>query len=201
MLRQPGDLQGRLDGCDPPRHPWETAGQAHGFDDDSVGALQRRERTFSQANDLAAKNPEKVRSCRPRSSSRRRSTTCCRSMIACRSASTRPAAEPAGRTEELHLRSRRQRHQRAPCSTRTACPSASRPRWRSDAGGRRSAGRDRRDHPGWSLYVKDGRPTFYYNFFGVAAYRVQSSVPLPTGKSTVRVEMAPEDPATESPRR
>jgi arylsulfatase len=46
---------------------------------------------------------------------------------------------------------------------------------------------------GWSLYVKDGRPTFYYNFFDVAGYRVQSSTQLPRGKSTVRVEITPEE--------
>lgn len=46
---------------------------------------------------------------------------------------------------------------------------------------------------GWSLYVKDGRPTFYYNFFRVAGYRVQSSEQLPKGKSTVRVEFTPEE--------
>jgi arylsulfatase len=44
---------------------------------------------------------------------------------------------------------------------------------------------------GWSLYVKDGRPAFYYNFFDVESYRAQSSSLLPAGKSTVRVEFAP----------
>jgi arylsulfatase len=46
---------------------------------------------------------------------------------------------------------------------------------------------------GWSLYVKDGRPTFYYNFFEVAGYRAQSSARLPKGKSTLRVDVAPEE--------
>ena len=46
---------------------------------------------------------------------------------------------------------------------------------------------------GWSLYVKDGRPTFYYNFFEVVGYRARSSAPLPKGKSTVRVELTPEE--------
>jgi len=46
---------------------------------------------------------------------------------------------------------------------------------------------------GWSLYVKNGRPTFYYNFFEVAKYKVQSAAPLPRGKSTVRVEFTPEE--------
>ncbi|HSE94506.1 MAG TPA: sulfatase/phosphatase domain-containing protein, partial [Methylomirabilota bacterium] len=44
---------------------------------------------------------------------------------------------------------------------------------------------------GWSLYVKDGKPVFYYNFFEVEKYRVQSSEALPPGKSTVRVEVTP----------
>src|SRR5262245_12784927 len=46
---------------------------------------------------------------------------------------------------------------------------------------------------GWSLYVKNGRPTFYYNFFEVEGTRVQSSVPLPKGKSTLRVGLTPEE--------
>ena len=44
---------------------------------------------------------------------------------------------------------------------------------------------------GWSLYVKDGKPTFYYNFFEVDHARVQSSEVLPKGKSSVRVEVTP----------
>ena len=46
---------------------------------------------------------------------------------------------------------------------------------------------------GWSLYVKDGRPTFYYNFFEIAGYRAQSSTLLSKGKHTVRVEFNPEE--------
>jgi hypothetical protein len=52
---------------------------------------------------------------------------------------------------------------------------------------------------GWSLYVKDGQPTFYYNFFEVAGYRAQSSMRLPRGKSTVRVELTPEEPGYGKP--
>jgi arylsulfatase len=36
---------------------------------------------------------------------------------------------------------------------------------------------------GWSLYVTGGKPTFYYNFFEVEKYRIQSSEALPKGKS------------------
>ncbi|MGD9658402.1 MAG: arylsulfatase, partial [Methylocystis sp.] len=47
---------------------------------------------------------------------------------------------------------------------------------------------------GWSFYVKDGKPTFYYNFFEVDHAKVLSSEPLATGKSSVRVEVTPTAP-------
>ena len=47
---------------------------------------------------------------------------------------------------------------------------------------------------GWSLYVKDGKPTFYYNFFEVDHARIQSSEALPKGTSTVRMELIPVEP-------
>jgi len=52
---------------------------------------------------------------------------------------------------------------------------------------------------GWSLYVKDGRPTFYYNFFEVVGYRAQSSASLTPGKNTVRVELTPDAPGYGKP--
>jgi arylsulfatase A-like enzyme len=52
---------------------------------------------------------------------------------------------------------------------------------------------------GWSLYVKDGKPIFYYNFFEVEKYRVQSSATLPQGKSTVRMEFTPIEPGHGKP--
>ena len=44
---------------------------------------------------------------------------------------------------------------------------------------------------GWTLYVKDGKSVFDYNFFEVEKYRTQASEALPPGKSTVRVEFTP----------
>lgn len=43
---------------------------------------------------------------------------------------------------------------------------------------------------GWSLYVKDGKPTYAYNFLGLSSYKVAASRPLPEGKVTVRYEFA-----------
>jgi hypothetical protein len=41
---------------------------------------------------------------------------------------------------------------------------------------------------GYSLYVKDGKPTYEYNWFGEARYRVTSSQKLSPGLTTIRTE-------------
>ena len=41
---------------------------------------------------------------------------------------------------------------------------------------------------GWSLYVKDGKPTYTYNFVGLNRYTVAAKQTLPPGKSTIRFE-------------
>jgi arylsulfatase len=43
---------------------------------------------------------------------------------------------------------------------------------------------------GWSLYVKDGRPNYTYNWLGLKRYTVAAAQPLPTGKATLRFEFA-----------
>jgi arylsulfatase A-like enzyme len=41
---------------------------------------------------------------------------------------------------------------------------------------------------GWSLYTKNGLPTYTYNWLGMQQYTVTSKEPLPTGKATIRFE-------------
>ena len=41
---------------------------------------------------------------------------------------------------------------------------------------------------GWTLYLRGGRPTFTYNWFGLDRYTVASQNPLPDGKATIRYE-------------
>ena len=43
---------------------------------------------------------------------------------------------------------------------------------------------------GWSLYLKNGRPAFCYNFLGLNEYKVVATEPLAPGKSTVRMDFA-----------
>jgi hypothetical protein len=43
---------------------------------------------------------------------------------------------------------------------------------------------------GWSLYLKDGTPTYAYNHFGVHHFRVGGDTPVPAGTHQVRMEFA-----------
>ena len=43
---------------------------------------------------------------------------------------------------------------------------------------------------GWSLYVKDGKPTYLYNYLGLQSYSVISDTPLPAGKATLKLDFA-----------
>jgi arylsulfatase A-like enzyme len=43
---------------------------------------------------------------------------------------------------------------------------------------------------GWSLYVKDGKPAFTYNFVGLKEFTVSGSEKLPSGKVTLTLEFA-----------
>jgi arylsulfatase len=43
---------------------------------------------------------------------------------------------------------------------------------------------------GWSLYLKDGKPTYTYNFLGLQPFTIAASKPVPDGKATIRFELA-----------
>jgi arylsulfatase len=43
---------------------------------------------------------------------------------------------------------------------------------------------------GWSLYLKDGRPSFVYNWVGAKRYTIAAGQPLPPGKATIRYAFA-----------
>jgi len=43
---------------------------------------------------------------------------------------------------------------------------------------------------GWSLYFKDGKPAYAYNFLGLTRFLIASKSPLPPGKATIRYEFA-----------
>jgi arylsulfatase A-like enzyme len=43
---------------------------------------------------------------------------------------------------------------------------------------------------GWSFYLKDGKPTYTYNWLGLQRYTVAAKQALPAGKATIRYEFA-----------
>ena len=43
---------------------------------------------------------------------------------------------------------------------------------------------------GWSLYLKDGKPTYAYNWLGLQRYTMAAKKALPAGKGTMRFEFA-----------
>jgi arylsulfatase len=45
---------------------------------------------------------------------------------------------------------------------------------------------------GWSLYVKDGKPSFRYTFFDLADVTIRGTVALPEGKVTLKTEFVPD---------
>ena len=43
---------------------------------------------------------------------------------------------------------------------------------------------------GWSLYVKNGKPNFVYNYLGIDEYRIAGNTKLPKGKANVKLDFA-----------
>ena len=43
---------------------------------------------------------------------------------------------------------------------------------------------------GWSLYLKDGRPAYAYNWIGRETYTVAAPQPVPPGKAEVKLDFA-----------
>jgi len=47
---------------------------------------------------------------------------------------------------------------------------------------------------GWSLYMKDGKPVFTYNFVGLQRFNIASAQAIPAGKSTILYEFTYDGP-------
>ena len=43
---------------------------------------------------------------------------------------------------------------------------------------------------GWSLYAKDGKPTYCYNLLGLQRFKIEGDAPIPAGTHQVRMEFA-----------
>jgi arylsulfatase len=178
------------------RAPWENKGR-HPFLEDTW-ELYHVDEDFSSANDVAAKNPEKLKELqelflkeaikyhvlplddrflertnadlvgRPDLMAGRTSLTVFEGMI--------------GMTENVFINIKNRSHA---ITAEVEIP----------AGGANGvilsqAGR----FGGWSLYLKDGKPTYAYNFLGLKTTKVAGAAALPAGKATIRFEFAYDGP-------
>jgi arylsulfatase len=173
--------------------PWKTAGQEKGFDAD-VWELYHVAEDFSQANNLAAKNPAKLEELQAafETEARKFNVYPLDDRMAGRmDHSNRPNAL-AGLTSFTYGPGVAFINESATLNTHNVPFTITADVNAANEGADGVIAAMGGTSSGWSLYVKDGRPTFFYNFFEVAGYRAQSSTPLPKGKSTVRVEFTPE---------
>jgi hypothetical protein len=180
--------------------PWKTAGQETGFDAD-VWEIFDLTKDFSQANDLATQNSDKLKELQAvfEAEARKYDVYPLDDRFVQRVDSSMRPNPLSGLTSFKYGPGVAYIGPNATLSTNSVafsitaeidCGTSAADGVIAAIGGKSS---------GWSLYVKDGRPTFYYNFFEVAGYRAQSSVSLPHGKSTVRVEVTPEEPGYGKP--
>jgi arylsulfatase len=174
------------------RAPWESKPR-HPFLEDKW-ELYHVEQDFSAANDLAAKNPEKLKELqelflkeavknqalplddrflertnanlvgRPDLMGGRTSLTVYEGMI--------------GMTENVFINIKNRSH--------TITAEVQIPEGGANGVVISQAGR----FGGWSLYLKDGKPMYAYNFLGLKTYKVSAAEALPAGKATIRYEFA-----------
>lgn len=173
--------------------PWMTAGQASGFDGD-VWELYDVSQDFTQANDVAAQNSDKLTELKTafEVEARKYNVFPLDDRMAGRFDQTNRPNALAGVTSFTYGAGVNYIQESAAINTHNVAFSIT---------AEIVTGPDAADGviaamggktSGWSLYVKNSIPTFYYNFFAVAGFTARSSTPLPKGKSTVRVEFVPE---------
>ena len=173
--------------------PWMTAGQATGFESD-VWELYDLTKDFTQADNVAAQYPEKLKELQAafdeearkynvfplddRMAGRFDLSNRPNSLTGLTSFTYGPGVGYIQESAAINT------HQGFSITAEVERSSGSAEGVIAAMGGKTS---------GWSLYVRNGRPIFYYNFFSIAGYRAESPEPLPEGKSTVRVEFTPEE--------
>lgn len=174
------------------RAAWESKPRRPSLED--RWELDHVDEDFSSADDLAARNPEKLRELQglfleeavenqvlpldDRSIERTNASLVGRPDLMAGRTSLTVYEGMTGMTENVFINTKNRSH------AITADLESS----KGGAGGviLSQAGR----FGGWSLYVEDGKPAYTYNFVGLSAYKVASPKRLPEGKVTVRYEFA-----------
>lgn len=172
--------------------PWETKPRARLQDD--KWELYDTRNDFSLSNDLSASNPEKLKQMQAifmeeaikyrvlpiddRSFERGNPEAVGRPDLMGKRASLTLGAGMTGMTDSVFINIRNRSH--------TVTANVDIPKGGANGVIVAQGGR----FGGWSLYLKDGKPTYCYNFLGLSEYKVSAPDALPPGKATIRMEFA-----------
>ena len=169
--------------------PWLTAAASRGFDNDAW-ELYHVDQDFSQADDLAAKHPEKVKELQAKfiEEAKKYDVLPLDDRMALRfDTRNRVAGEP--RTSWTYYgNSVMLPEPVGPTvypNSHTVTAELSIP----EKGGEGVITCSGSENGGWTLYVKDGKLTYYYSFFDFEETTIQAKDALPTGKVTVKLEL------------
>jgi len=173
------------------RAPWENVGRAT-FDKDKWELYNTAE-DFSLTNDLAAKNPEKLKELQglfmaeaernralpldDRTIERTNPELAGRPDLMAGRTSLTLHEGTTGLTENVFLNMKNRSYSivaKTNIPTGTACEGV----LIAQAG----------KFGGWSFYVKDGKPAFTYNVLGMQKYTIASTEPLPAGEVTIKFD-------------
>jgi arylsulfatase A-like enzyme len=172
------------------RVPWETQPRKPLLED--KWELYHVEADFSSATDLAAKNPEKVKELQElfmkegvkyqvlpiddRSIERFNAALVGRPDLMAGRTSLTVYEGMVGMSENVFINTKNRSH--------TITAEVQIPEGGANGVVLAQAGR----FGGWSLYLKDGKPMYAYNYLGLKTYKVAGSKALPPGKATLRYE-------------
>jgi arylsulfatase len=173
------------------RLPWQTLGFATGDFDADKWELYHVAEDFSQADDLAAKYPQKVKELQKlfQQEAKKYNVFPLDDRFADRVLEARKSMAPARKSFTYY-----------PGTTRVNCELA------PDIFNKSYSITAEVDNPdgkaegvlvtqggkfgGYGLFVQNGKPTFVYNWGDSARYTITTAEPLPTGKSTIRFDFA-----------
>lgn len=187
------------------RAPWETGVGAQGDFQNDAWELYNLRDDFSQATDLAARNPSKLRELQALfdRDAKKFQVYPLDDRMAERMASSLRPSPSQGRTRFVY-------RQGASGIPENVAPDTKRGAHTITVNVTMDQSAQTHDgvlvalggeSAGWSLYLQHGKPTYLYNFFGEAHYKVQAPQPLPKGKHAIRVDVTPTAAGAGAPRR
>lgn len=172
------------------REPWEAKPKQPLLDD--VWELYNVDEDFSTRNNLAAKNPAKLKEMQElfleeaiknhvlpiddRSAERVNAASAGRPDLMSGRTSLTVHAGMTGMSENVFINTKNRSH--------TITADVTIPAAGAKGVVIAQAGR----FGGWSLYLHEGKPTYAYNFLGLQMFKVTADKPLPAGKATIRYE-------------